>query len=61
MREPRFSPDSVLFDGASLFGSAVKNPPANAGDTVQSLGQEDPLKKGMATRSGTLSAMKSHH
>ena len=54
MREPRFSPDSVLFDGASLFGSAVKNPPANAGDTVQSLGQEDPLKKGMATRSGTL-------
>ena len=35
----------------------VKNLPANAGDvrdTVQSLGQEDPLEKGMATHSGIL-------
>jgi len=35
----------------------VKNPLANAGDvrdTVQSLGQEDPLEKGMATHSGIL-------
>ena len=38
--------------GASLGTSVVKNPPANAGDSetqVQSLGQEDPLEKEMAT------------
>ena len=29
----------------------VKNLPANAGDVVQSLGQEDPLEKEMATQS----------
>ena len=32
----------------------VKNPPANAGDirdVVRSLGQDDPLKEGMATHS----------
>ena len=27
----------------------VRNPPANAVDTVSILGQEDPLEKGMAT------------
>ena len=35
----------------------VKNPPANAGDirgSVQSLGQEDPLKEGVATHSSIL-------
>ena len=35
----------------------VKNPPANAGDIkmwVQSLGQEDPLEKGIATHSSIL-------
>ena len=35
----------------------VKNPLASAGDIkdrVQSLGQEDPLKKGMATHSSVL-------
>ena len=35
-------------------GSAIKNPPANAGDVgsfIQSLGQEDPLEKEMATHS----------
>ena len=35
----------------------VKNMPANAediGDVVQSLGQEDPLEKGMATHSSIL-------
>ena len=31
--------------------TVVKNPPANAGDRVQSLGQERPLKKEMATHS----------
>ena len=30
-------------------GSVIKNPPANAGDMVRSLGREDPLEKGMAT------------
>ena len=34
-------------------GSVVKNPPANAGDVVQSLGQEDPLEE-MATHSSIL-------
>ena len=41
----------------------VKNPPANAGDTgmwVQSLGQEDPLEKEMAPRSGILAWNKLH-
>ena len=32
-------------------GSVVKNLPANAGDSVQSLDQEDPLEKEMATHS----------
>ena len=27
----------------------IKNPPATAGDMVQSLGQEDPLEEGMVT------------
>ena len=31
-----------------LGGSVVKNPPANAGDRVQSVGQEDPLEEEMA-------------
>ena len=38
-------------------GIVVKNPPANAGGKgmgAQSLGQEDPLEKEMATRSSTL-------
>ena len=32
----------------------VKNPLADAGDMVQSLGWEDPLEKGMATHSSIL-------
>ena len=32
----------------------IKNLPANAGDVVQSLGQEDPLKEVMATHSSIL-------
>ena len=32
----------------------VKNLPANAGAGVQSLGQEDPLEKAMATHSSIL-------
>ena len=34
----------------------VKNPPANVGDLVQSLDQEDPLEKGMATHSSILAS-----
>ena len=37
----------------------VKNPPANAGDPVRSLGQGDPLEEGMATHSSILPG-KSH-
>ena len=32
----------------------VKNPPAKAGDVIQSLSQEDPLEKEMATHSSIL-------
>ena len=42
---------------ASQLALAVKNSPANAGDIEtwgQSLGQEDPLEKGMHTRSSIL-------
>ena len=37
-------------------GAVVENSPANAGDmdSVPSLGQEDPLEKGMATHSSIL-------
>ena len=35
-------------------GSRVKNLPANAGDTVRSLGGEDPLEKEITTHSSTL-------
>ena len=35
-------------------GSAVKDPPANAGDRCSSLVQEDPLEKEMATHSSIL-------
>jgi len=38
-----------------FFGSSdVKNVPAMQETQVQSLGQEDPLEKGMATHSGIL-------
>ena len=39
------------FNGGFPGGSVVKNPPANAGDT---LGQEDPLEEDMATHSSIL-------
>ena len=35
-------------------GSAVKNPPANAGDSGLTPGSEDPLQKEMATHSSIL-------
>ena len=37
-----------------LSSSAVKNPPAKQKMQDQSLGQEDPLEKGMATQSSIL-------
>ena len=43
-----------LIKGGFPGGSVVKNPPANAGDTVWSLCWEDPLEKKRATHSGTL-------
>ena len=39
---------------ASLVAQMVKNLPAMEETRVQSLGQEDPLKKGMATHSSIL-------
>ena len=40
----------VFYKWMDLFGSSVvKNPPANAGVTGLTLGQEDPLEKKMAT------------
>ena len=47
--------ESVQEKGASLVALVVKNLPANARETrVQSLGQEDPLEKEMATHSSIL-------
>ena len=37
-------------------GSVIKNSLANAGDTVRSLGREDPLEKEMATHSSIAAA-----
>ena len=37
-----------------MFGSDRKESACNAGDPVQSMGQEDPLEKGMATHSSIL-------
>ena len=40
--------------GASLVAQLVKNLPAMPETWIQSLGQEDPLEKGMATRSSII-------
>ena len=40
--------------GASLVAQMVKNPSAMQKTWVRSLGQEDPLEKGMATHSSIL-------
>ena len=45
---------SYVTGGGFPNGSAVKNPPAMQETQVRSLGQEDPLEKGMATRSSIL-------
>ena len=40
--------------GASLVAQTLKNLPISQEAWIQSLGQEDPLKKGMATHSNIL-------
>ena len=45
----------IIFKG-SPGGSVVKNPLADTGLQVLSLGQEDPLEKEMATHSSTLAS-----
>ena len=45
---------AVPFLWASLVAKKVKNLPAMQETWVQSLGQEDPLEKGMATHSSIL-------
>ena len=45
---------SLQFSWASLVAQTVKNLPAMQETQVLSLGQEDPLEKGMATHSSTL-------
>ena len=46
--------DSIFCKWASLIAQLVKNPPAMQETWVQSLGWEDPLKKGKATHSNIL-------
>ena len=46
--------DHLLDTGTSPLAQMVKNLPAVQDTQVQSLGQEDPLKKGMATHSSIL-------
>ena len=41
----------LQYSWASLVAQMVKNPPARWETWVRSLGQEDPLEKGMATHS----------
>ena len=45
---------TTLTPGASLVAQTAKTPRALWEIQVQSLGQEDPLEKGMATRSSIL-------
>ena len=44
----------LQYSWASLVAQLVKNPPAMWETWIQSLGQEDPLEKGMATQSSIL-------
>ncbi|XP_060268178.1 acylphosphatase-2 isoform X1 [Ovis aries] len=45
---PEEKVNSILFDGTSLVAQMGKNLPAMLETLVRSLGQEDPLEKGMA-------------
>ena len=44
----------VVSYGASLMAQVIKNPSAMQETRAQSLGQKDPLKKGIATLSSNL-------
>ena len=44
----------LRYSSASLVAQMIKNPPAMQETWVRSLGQEDPLEKGMATQSSLL-------
>ena len=44
----------LQYSWASLLAQLVKNPPAMQETCVRSLGWEDPLEKGKATRSSNL-------
>ena len=48
------SPKKLTTNGVSLVTQTVKNLPAMQETEVQSLGQEDPLEKGMAPHSSIL-------
>ena len=45
---------NCIYPGTSLVAQMVKNPPALQGTSVQSLGRDDPLEKGMVTHPGIL-------
>ena len=45
---------SYALDRASLVAQTIKNPPAMQKTWVRSLGQEDPLEKGMVTHTSVL-------
>ena len=45
---------SLMANGASLVTQMGKNPPAVQETRIRSLGQEDPLEKGMAIHSSIL-------
>ena len=49
-----FNQDRDLVQSEDLEAQMVKNPPATRETWVRSLGQEDPLEKGMATHSSIL-------
>ena len=54
-KEPNFYPIKILWQTPySLVAQTVKNLPVIQESWVQSLGQEDPLEKGMATHSSIL-------
>ena len=42
------------YSGPSLVVQMIKNPPAMQDTQIRSLGQEDPLEKGMTTHSSVL-------
>ena len=46
--------ESTINNWASLVAQMVKNPPAMQETQVQSLGQEDPMEKGIAIHSSIL-------